>query len=157
MGHMLETSAPCPLQRSLRRFGTQMPRKSRKCLPGPPAPKPPKSLQKVWGAVRKASVDTFRRLSRALLPRLSLRLLGDSSGFRGQRPLKTFSRLFRHFGPEAPERPLQGAGRIPNMWHDSWRIGPKNLSTLKAVRAISMSRAQNILPDAWSPKSLASG
>ena len=33
-------------------------------------------------------------------------LFGDFLGSQGRRPRETFSRLFRHFGPGGPERPL---------------------------------------------------
>ena len=93
-----------PLQRSLVPSGPEMPKKSRKCLPGPPGPGPQKNFQKVLEHTKKHSPDTFRRLRR--FPRLSPRLCGDFLGSQGRRPRETFSRLSRHFGPGGPERPL---------------------------------------------------
>ena len=52
-----------PLQRSLNPSGPEMPKKSRNCLSGPPAPGPPKSLQKVPRTLQKHSPHTFWRLS----------------------------------------------------------------------------------------------
>ena len=72
-----------------------------KMSPGASGPGTPKSLQKVSGTVRKVSGECQKSLF-GLFPRL----FGDFSGFRGRRPRETFSRLFRHFGPEGPERPL---------------------------------------------------
>ena len=82
-------------------------------LSGPPGPKCRKSLENLSQGLRpgtpkkspkspekvqKHSPDTFGRLSPGLF--------GDFFGSPDRRPRETFSRLFRHFGPEGPERPL---------------------------------------------------
>ena len=90
-----------PLTEVSRALRARNAEKVSKMSPGASGPGTPKSLQKVSGTVREDSFDTFRRL-----PRLFPRLFGDFSGSRGRRPRDTFSRLFRHFGREGPERPL---------------------------------------------------
>ena len=93
-----------PLQRSLRPSGPKMPKKSRKCLPGPPAPGPQKVSKKSRNTPKTLSrhfPETLRRLAR-----LSQRLFWDFLGSRGRGPRETFSRLFWHFGPGGPGRPL---------------------------------------------------
>ena len=86
-------------------------------LSGPSGPKCRKSLENVSRGLRprnpekspKSLGNSPKRLFRHTLWRLSglfPRLFGDFSGSRGRRPRETFSRLFRHLGPEGPERPL---------------------------------------------------
>ena len=102
----------CPLQGSLRHFGPEMLKESRKCLPGPPAPEPGKVSKKSWGQ----SEHTLLILS------------GDSMQTSWTVP-ETFWRLFGVLGPEAPgdifktlsgfrarnarETPVRG-GLVPN-------------------------------------------
>ena len=87
-----------PLQRSLGPFRPEIPKKSRKCLPGPPAPEPRKvskifkslgnnlgSLPRVSGKCRKSLFGLFARL------------FGDFSGFPGRRPRETFYETFSAF------------------------------------------------------------
>ena len=97
-----------PLERPLGPFGPEMPKKSRTCLPGSPAPEPkkksPKSLGNSLGGLRRVS----GKCPKESFSDCFLRLFGDFSGFPG--PHETFSKLFRRFGPEGPEGPLQGAG-----------------------------------------------
>ena len=69
------------LQESLGPSGPEIPKKSEKSLPGPPAP----GSQKVWKKSRKSPEQTFSRL------------FPDFSDI-----FETFSRLFRAPGPEAP-------------------------------------------------------
>ena len=76
-----------PLQRSLGRSGPEMPKKSRKCLPGPQ-----KVSKKSWNTPKtlsRHSPETLRTL-----PGLSPRLFGDFLG----PPLGDVSRLSREFG-----------------------------------------------------------
>ena len=89
-------------------------------LPGPLGPKCRKSLENVSRGLRpldpKKSQESIGD-SPASLRRVSGKCLesvlgvfrdfrGDFLGCRGQRPRETFSRLFRHFGPRGPGRPL---------------------------------------------------
>ena len=100
-----------PLQRPP---GPEMPKKSRKCLLGPPARDPkksrkslgdsPGSLGRVSGKCLESVFGVFRDFLETFL------------GSRGRSPRETFSRLFRHFGPWGPERPLQGAGWLPMLF-----------------------------------------
>ena len=119
---------PRPLQRSVGPFRPEMPKKSRKCFPGPPAPEPRKVLKKSREQSAK-SPESLRKVSKECFFGLFPRLFGDFSGFRGRRPRETFSRLFRHFRPEGPERPLQGAGWFPTKTSQS-QLKKKTISTL---------------------------
>ena len=74
-----------PLQRSLGPFG-------------------PVALGNSAKRLFRHSLETLRRL-----PGLFLSPFGD---FWGRRPRQPFSRLFRHFGPEGPERPLTVRGGL---------------------------------------------
>ena len=80
-----------PLQRSFGPSAPEMPRKSRKCLPGPEAPGPPKS-QKSLGE----SPASLRRVSGKCLQSV-FGVFRDFLGSRGRRPRETFSRLFLAF------------------------------------------------------------
>ena len=59
--------------------------------------KSPKSLRNSPRRLFRRSLETFRTV-----PETFWRLFG----VRGRRPRETFTRLFRHFGREGPERPL---------------------------------------------------
>ena len=93
-----------PLQRSLGPSGPEMPKESRKCLPSPPAAGPQKVSKRSRGQSGK-SPESLRKVSGECFWSV-LGLFGDFLGSRRRRPRKTFSRLFRHFGPGGPERPL---------------------------------------------------
>ena len=60
--HWSGTSPPLT-EVSLGPFGPELPKKSRKCLHGPPALEPQKVSKRSRGTVRRDSLDTFRRLS----------------------------------------------------------------------------------------------
>ena len=89
-------------------------------LLGPPGPKCRKSLENVSQGLRPRDPKKSQKKSRGQSGKSpeSLRkvsgecfwsvpgLFGDFLGSRGLRPRETFSRLFRHFGPGGPKRPL---------------------------------------------------
>ena len=81
---------------------SKTPKKSEKSLPGPPAPGPPESLEKV----SKKSRESVWKKSRKGPEKTFSRLFPDSRGPRGRRPLETFFRHFRGFGLGRLERPL---------------------------------------------------
>ena len=100
-----------PLQGSLTPSRPEMPKKSRKCLAGP-LDRVPEKVSKKSREQSGKSPESLRKVSGECFWTFS-GLFGDFFRVPGQRPRETFSRLFRHFGPGGPERPLQGAGWFP--------------------------------------------
>ena len=95
---MLICESPDELQESLRPSGPEIPKKSEKSLPGPPAP----GSQKVWKKSRKSPEQTFSRLFSDFLDFFETfsRLLGHPGP---PAPGDFFFRLFGDFGPGGPE------------------------------------------------------
>ena len=91
--HQVVSEPSRELQESLGPSGPEIPKKSGKSLPGPPA----------LGS-RKVSKKSEK--SGKSLENVCSGLFRDFSGRRGQRPQETFSRLFGDFGPGGPERLL---------------------------------------------------
>ena len=87
-----------PLQRSPRPSGPEMPKKSRKCLPGPPAPRPQKVSTKSRRQSGK-SPESLRKVSGECVWSV-LGLLGDFLGPRGRRPGRHFRDFFGISDPE---------------------------------------------------------
>ena len=101
-----------PLQRSLGPFAPEMPKKSRKCLPGPPAPEPrkvskqsreqsgksPESVERVFSDCSRDFLETFRG-SGAGGPGRHFRDFFGISGAKGPRDLckgRTGSQVMFH-------------------------------------------------------------
>ena len=101
-----------PLQRSLAPSGPEMPKKSRKCLENVSRglrPRTPHKVSKKSRGQSGKSPESLRRVSGKCLESVFgvfRDFLETFWGSRGLRPRETFSRLFRHFGPGGPERPL---------------------------------------------------
>ena len=97
-----------PLQRSLEPLGPEMPKKSRKCLPGPLAPEPRKvSKKSSLGTVGKDSFDTFRRLS-GHFPDCSRDFLETFRGSGAGGPGRNFRDFFGISGPKDPRDLCKG-------------------------------------------------
>ena len=81
-----------------------------KMSPGASGPGTPKSLKKVSGTVREVSGESPESVWRVFLE--CSRSFWRLFAVLGR---ETFSRLFLHFGPGGPERPLKGAGWFPTL------------------------------------------
>ena len=96
-----------PLQRSLGPFGAKVPKKSRNCLLGPPAPEP----QNVSGTVRKDSFDTLWRLSGGF-PDCSPDFLETFRGCGAGDPGIHFRDFFGISGPKSLRDLCKGGGLV---------------------------------------------
>ena len=95
-----------PLQGSLGPSGPEMPKKSRKCLSGPPAWDPERVSKKSGRSPKTLSRHFPETLQR--LPRLFPRLFGDSFGLPGRRPGRHFRDFFGFSGPPGLRDPCKG-------------------------------------------------
>ena len=108
--HSAVGSRPAPYRGLLCPRGPERPKKSRKCLEGPPGPGTPKKAQKSLGTIRKVSESLFG---------VFREFFETFWGSRARRPRERFSRTFSAFrAPRARETSVRG-GLVPNSADES--------------------------------------